>query len=171
MRILSEDRKTGTEVLYITSPVSLVKMVLGKYLAMVLVFIVMICFTIVYPIIIFVFAKPAIAPLITSYIGLILLGATFISIGVFVSSLTENQIISAVISLVCLIFIQLIEMLRGMVGGNLSNVLHWFSLMARYNDFTSGQLSIASIVYYLSFIAVFIFLTIRVIEKRRWSQG
>ena len=171
MRILSEDRKNGTEVLYITSPISLSSMVIGKYLAMLFVFFVMVCVTIIYPIIIFAFGSPPIAPLISSYIGLILLGACFISIGVFASSLTENQIVSVIISFVCLLFIQLIDSLGGAVGGIVANMLHWFSLQSRYADFTSGQLSLASIVYYLSFIAVFLFLTIRVIEKRRWSQG
>jgi ABC-2 type transport system permease protein len=171
MRILSEDRKNGTEVLLITSPVSLTSVVLGKFLAMMFVFFVMICITFIYPIIIFAFGKPPIAPLITSYIGLILLGAAFISLGVFASALTENQIISVVISFVSLLFIQLIDAVGNAAGGLISTVLHWFSLQSRYSDFTAGQLSLASIVYYLSFIAVFLFLTIRVIEKRRWSQG
>ncbi|HZK70788.1 MAG TPA: ABC transporter permease [Clostridia bacterium] len=171
MRILSEDRKNGTEVLLITSPVSLNSIVIGKFLAMLFVFLVMICITFIYPIIIFAFGKPPIAPLITSYLGLILIGASFIALGIFASALTENQIIAVVISFVCLLFIQLIDAIGGAAGGLVATILHWFSLQSRYNDFTSGQLSLASIVYFLSFIAVFLFLTIRVIEKRRWSQG
>jgi ABC-2 type transport system permease protein len=171
MRVLTEDRKNGTEVLLITSPVSLTNIVVGKFLALLFVFLIMICITFIYPIIIFAFGKPPVAPLITSYIGLILLGAAFIALGVFASSLTENQIISVVISFVCLLFIQLIDSVSSAVGGIVSTILHWFSLQSRYSDFTAGQLSLASIVYFLSFIAVFLFLTIRVIEKRRWSQG
>lgn len=171
MRILSEERKNGTEVLLITSPVSLNKVIIGKFLGLLFVFLVMTCITFVYPIIIFVFGKPPVAPLISSYIGLILLGACFISLGIFASSLTENQIVSAIISFICLLFIQLIDYLGNAAGGIISKILHWFSLQSRYNDFTQGQLNIASIVYFLSFIAVFLFLTIRVIEKRRWSQG
>jgi ABC-2 type transport system permease protein len=171
MRVLTEDRKNGTEVLLITSPVSLTSIVVGKFLATLFVFLVMICITFIYPIIIFSFGKPPVAPLISSYIGLILLGAAFIALGVFASSLTENQIISVVISFVCLLFIQLIDGLGNAVGGTVASILHWFSLQSRYSDFTAGQLSLASIVYFLSFIAVFLFLTIRVIEKRRWSQG
>lgn len=171
MRILSEERKNGTEVLLITSPVSLSNMVIGKFLAMLFIFLVMICITFIYPIIIFAFGTPPIAPIISSYLGLFLLGASFISLGVFASALTENQIISVVISFISLLFIQLIDSIGNAAGGIIAKILHWFSLQSRYNDFTSGQLSIASIVYYLSFIAVFLFLTIRVIEKRRWSQG
>ena len=171
MRILSEDRKNGTEVLLITSPVSLNSIVIGKFFSMLFVFLVMICITFIYPIIIFAFGKPPIAPLITSYLGLILLGASFIALGIFASALTENQIIAVVISFVCLLFIQLIDAIGSAAGGLVATILHWFSLQSRYSDFTSGQLSLASIVYFLSFIAVFLFLTIRVIEKRRWSQG
>jgi ABC-2 type transport system permease protein len=171
MRILSEDRKNGTEVLLITSPVSLNSIVIGKFFSMLFVFLVMICITFIYPIIIFAFGKPPIAPLITSYLGLILLGASFIALGIFASALTENQIIAVVISFVCLLFIQLIDTIGSAAGGLVATILHWFSLQSRYSDFTSGQLSLASIVYFLSFIAVFLFLTIRVIEKRRWSQG
>lgn len=171
MRILSEDRKNGTEVLLITSPVSLYSVVIGKFLALLFVFLIMISITFIYPIIIFAFGNPPIAPLITSYLGLILLGASFIALGVFASALTENQIIAVIISFVCLLFIQLVDSIGSAAGGLVATILHWFSLQSRYNDFTSGQLSLASIVYFLSFIAVFLFLTIRVIEKRRWSQG
>lgn len=171
MRILAEDRKNGTEVLLISSPVSLTNMVIGKYLAMMLVFGIMTCLTFVYPIILFIFGTPPLAPLISSYIGFILIGGALISIGVFASSLTENQVIAVVISFVFMLIIQIIDPIGNAVGGWTAQVLGWFSLTSRLSTFTSGILDLGSIIYFLSFIAVFIFLTIRVIEKRRWSQG
>lgn len=171
MRILAEDRKNGTEVLLISSPVSLSKIVIGKYLSMLFVFSVMTCLTFVYPLIIFAFGQPPIAPLISSYIGFILLGGALISIGVFASSLTENQVIAVVISFVFMLIIWIIDPIGNAVGGWAATVFGWLSLTSRYATFTSGILDIGSIIYFLSFIAVFIFLTIRVIEKRRWSQG
>lgn len=171
MRILAEDRKNGTEVLLITSPVNLTSIVLGKFFAAIAVFLTMTAITFIYPIILFIFAKPAIAPLIGSYIGFILLGASFISVGVFASSLSENQVVTALISFVSLLIIWLIEPIGNSLGGWASKVLNWFSLLSRYNDFNVGILNLSSIIYYLSFIAVFLFLTIRVIEKRRWSRG
>jgi len=171
MRILAEDRKNGTEVLLITSPVSIMSMVVGKFLAVCFVFLIMTALTFVYPIILLAFGGTFTVQLIGGYIGFILLGATFISIGVFASSLTENQIIAVVISFVSLLIMWLAGSLSTMVGGFASKVLGWFSLMTRYEDFSRGLLGLSPVVYYLSFIAVFLFLTIRVIEKRRWSQG
>lgn len=171
MRILAEDRKNGTEVLLITSPASITSMVAGKFLAVCFVFLIMTALTFVYPIILLAFGGTFTVQLIGGYIGFILLGATFISIGVFASSLTENQIVAVVISFVSLLIMWLAGSLSMMVGGFASKVLGWFSLMTRYEDFSRGILGLSPVVYYLSFIAVFLFLTIRVIEKRRWSQG
>lgn len=172
MRILAEDRKNGTEVLLLTSPVKLSSIVIGKYLAAVLVFLVMNVISLVYPIILFALGKPHMSMIIGGYIGFILLGSVLIAIGVFASSLTENQIIAALISFVAMIIIMLfIDYLAKSVGGLLSTILTWFSLTSRYSDFTTGIFNVDSVIYYLSFIFMFIFMTIRVIEKRRWSQG
>ena len=171
MRILAEDRKNGTEVLLITSPASITSMVVGKYLAACFVFLIMTVLTFIYPIVLLAFGATFTPMLVGGYIGFILLGATFISVGVFASSLTENQIIAVVISFVSLLIMWLAGSLTTMVGGIAAKILGWFSLMTRYEDFSRGILGLGPVVYYLSFIAVFLFLTIRVIEKRRWSQG
>lgn len=171
MRILAEDRKNGTEVLLITSPASITSMVVGKFLAVCFVFAVLTALTFIYPIILLAFGGTFTVQLVGGYIGFLLLGATFISIGVFASSLTENQVIAVVISFVSLLIMWLAGSLTSMVGGIASKVLGWFSLMSRYEDFNRGILGLSPVVYYLSFMAVFLFLTIRVIEKRRWSQG
>lgn len=171
MRILAEDRKNGTEVLLVTSPVSLTSIVVGKYLAALFVFLVMTGITFIYPIILIAFGGQLTAQLVGGYVGFILLGAAFVSVGVFASSLTENQIIAVIIGFVSLLLMWIADSLATMVGGFGSKVLSWFSLLSRYNDFNNGILGLSPVVYYLSFIAVFLFLTIRVIEKRRWSQG
>lgn len=171
MRILAEDRRNGTEVLLVTSPVSLSGVVVGKYLAALFVFLVMTAITLIYPIILSIFGQPALAPIIGGYIGFILLGASFLSVGVFASSLTENQVVAAVISFVSLLIMWVIDGISGMIGGWIAKVLNWFSLMSRYQDFNRGILDISPVIYYISFISIFLFLTIRVIEKRRWSQG
>ncbi len=169
MRIIAEDRKNKTEVLLITSPQSLMSIVLGKFLAAYVVFLVMTAITFIYPIIMVFFGGRVTAQLVGAYIGFILLGAAFISIGVFASSLTENQMIAAIVSFVILLIIWLIEPLGYMFGGILSMILNWISLTSRYGDFAQGLLKVSSIVYYISFAAVFVFLTVRVMEKRRWS--
>jgi ABC-2 type transport system permease protein len=171
MRILAEDRKNGTEVLLITSPVSITSVVVGKFLASYFVFIIMTILTFVFPAVLLAFGGTFTMELIGGYIGFLLLGATFIAIGVFASALTENQVVAVVISFVTLLIMWLAGSMSTIVGGFISKILGFISLMSRYEDFNKGILGLSPIVYYLSFVAVFLFLTIRVIEKRRWSQG
>lgn len=171
MRILAEDRKNGTEVLLITSPASISSMVAGKYLAACFVFLIMTGLSFIYPIVLLAFGATFTVDLIGAYIGFILLGMTYIAVGVFASSLTESQVVAVIISYVSLLLMWLSDSLASMVGGFASKILSWFSLLSRYEDFTRGILGLSPVVYYLSFIAVFLFFTVRVIEKRRWSQG
>jgi ABC-2 type transport system permease protein len=171
MRLLAEDRKNGTEVLLITSPANITSIVVGKYLSACFVFLVMTVLTFIYPTILLAFGGTFTVKVVGAYIGFILLGATFISIGVFASSLTESQVVAVVIGFVSLLIMWLADSLSTMAGGTASKILGWFSLMSRYEDFTRGILGLSPIVYYLSFIVVFLFITTRVIEKRRWSQG
>ncbi len=171
MKVLADERKSGTEVLLITSPASLTSIVVGKYLAAFSVFLVMTGITFIYPIILAVLGEPAVSEIIGGYIGFILLGASFIAFGVFASSLTESQIIAAIVSVVGLLLMWLLQGIAPGLGGIWAKILNWFSLYSRTEDFFSGILSLGPIVYYLSFSAVFVFLAIRVIEKRRWSKG
>lgn len=172
MRIMTEDRKQGTEVLLVTSPADVHQIVLGKFFASFTVFLVMFALTFIYLIIIYILGgKPEIPMLIGGYLGFLLLGAAFISIGVFASSLTENQIVAAIISFAILLLVNIVDSIASYIGGFVGKVLNIFSLVARYQDFNSGILDLTSIIYYLSFTAVFLFLTTRVIDKRRWSQG
>jgi len=172
MRILTEDRKNGTEVLLVTSPVDVYKIVLGKFLASFTVFLVMLASTFIYLIIIYVLGgKPEIPMLIGGYIGFLLVGASYVAIGVFASSLTENQIVAAIISFAILLLINLIDPIASFVGGFTAKVLDIFSLLSRYSDLNSGILDITSIIYYLSFTAVFLFLTTRVLIKDVGVRG
>jgi ABC-2 type transport system permease protein len=172
MRILTEDRKNGTEVLLVTSPSSITQIVLGKFLASFTVFMVMFLSTFIYLAILYILGgAPEIPMVIGGYLAFLLVGASFISIGVFSSSLTENQIVAAIISFVILLLVNLMDAIISFTSGILAKILSVFSLMSRYSDMNSGILDITSIIYYLSFTAVFIFLTTRVIDKRRWSQG
>jgi ABC-2 type transport system permease protein len=171
MRLLTEDRKSGAEQLLLTSPTPLASIVLGKYFAAVSVFCAMMAISWIYPVIQVGFGGAITAKLVSGYVGFLLLGASFTAFGLFASSLTENQIVAAVISVAGLLVIQIAESLGAMLGGLPGRILSWFSLMSRYREFTGGVLNLAPIVYFLSFIAVFLFLTVMAIEKRRWSQG
>lgn len=171
MRILSEDRKNGTEVLLITSPVNLTNIVVGKFLAAFSVFVVMTVITLIYPLITLMYGGQFTSEILGGYIGFIFLGASFISVGVFASSLTENQIVSVVISFVILLATWLLGAISSAFGGVIAVVINWISILSRYENFYRGILDLSSLVYFISFIAIFLFLTIRVIDRRRWSRG
>lgn len=171
MRIMAEERKNKTEVLLITSPVKLSSIVLGKYLASMTVFMTIVVISFVYPIILIAFGAKLTTSLIGGYIGFVLLGASFMSVGLFASALTENQVIAAILSFVGLLIMWIADSIAGLMGGTVAKILGWVSLLSRYEDFNHGILGLSPIVYYITFILVFLFATVMVIEKRRWSQG
>lgn len=171
MKSIAEERKNGTEVLLVTAPVTVTSIVLAKFLAVFFVFMVMTVISFIYPVLLIILGGSFSAQLLGAYIGFILLGASMIAVGIFASSLTENQIISALVSFVSLIAMLFAGSLGDLLGGTASKILNWFSLFSRYDDFSRGILSLSPIIYYLSFIFAFIFLTVMVIQRRRWSQG
>jgi len=171
MRILAEDRKNGTEVLLMTSPTPLYKIVLGKYIAAYTVFAVITGISLIYPIIIVAYQGAFTIQLIGGYLGFLLLGGAFIAIGILASAVTENQIIAAIIGFVVLLVMWVADTLATTVGGIIGEILKWISLISRYQVFTKGILGFAEIVYLISFTCLILFLTVRLIERRRWVQG
>lgn len=171
MRSMAEDKKNGTEVLLLTAPVRVTEIVMGKFLAAFNVFLVMTGVTLIFPLITIVTGKPDVLLIISSYLGYILMGAIFISLGVFASSLTENQIVASIISLVSIFLIQNIGYLASFFSGFVNKAILWLSITDRYGDFSKGIIDLTSIVFMICYAAVFLILTVRVIEHKRWSQG
>lgn len=168
MRMFSEDRKLKTDQLLLTAPISIREMVLGKYFAAVAVFLAGVAVTILYPAIISLFGDLPIAETVSCYVGFILLCMAIIAIGAFMSSLTESQIVAAISTYGILIVL----MFLGNVAVSISNetivkVLLWLSPTQRFSEFTMGILSLESVIYYISVIALFLFLTVTAFEKRR----
>lgn len=171
MRLIAEDRRSGVEVLLLTSPTSITGIVLGKYLAAFTVFAIMTAVTAIFPLLMLFFGPVAVAQILTTYLGFLLLGAAFIAVGVFASSLTENQIIAAIIGFVAILILYFMSLISNAIGGTAAIVINWISLSYKYGNFPSGILDLSDIVFFASFIAIFLFLTVRIIERRRWSQG
>jgi ABC-2 type transport system permease protein len=223
MRLLSEERRQRTDQLLLTSPVSITDIVLGKFFAASAVFLATLAVTILYAIVVGTFGDLAVAQTVGAYIGFFLLGLCFISIGMVISALTENQVTAAFFTFFSLLFVWLINMVEqvvprdnlsgivfaaavaialaaylffntrswivggvtavvcaiiivlfaildnGVFTGLIGKVLSWISLLNRYNSFNLGILKLDAVVYYLSFSGIFLFITIRVIEKRRWT--
>ncbi|MBQ7444831.1 MAG: ABC transporter permease [Clostridia bacterium] len=173
MKLFSEDRKNGTEVLLRTAPIPTWKIVLGKYLASVVVFTCMCVETMVCPIIMtFYINDGGVFPLamtVGGYVAFFLLGLAYLSVGAFASSVTDSQPIAAVLGVIILIGITFIETIGQTVKGVFGQILVWLSLSSRYDDFSSGVFNVSSLIYYLSFTAVVLFITITNIERKRWS--
>ena len=170
MQLLSEERSKKTDQLLFTSPISVWDVVAGKYLAALTVFLISLAATLIFPAILFVIGKPIITEIIGSYIGFVLIWAVFIAVGVFISSLTESQVISAILTFVALLVLYLFDsFISGVSQAWLKSILGWFSIFSRYTDFQVGLLNLPNIIYYLSFVFVFLFLAQRNIERRRFS--
>ena len=161
MKLFSEDRKTRTDQILLTSPVSVFGIVMGKYLAAITVFGATFVVNSFNFVLLFKYGSPNMTSIFMNILGLFLLGAAFIAIGVFLSSLTENQLIAAVL---------LISLLSCSLESTFwRTVLKWFSVIDRFTPFVNQMLDVSAIVYYISLAAIAIFITTRVIEKRRWA--
>jgi hypothetical protein len=170
MKIFSEERKLKTEQLLLTSPVGLVSMVSAKFLSAYTMFAGTYLLSCLNYIALFRYGKPDGAVILGHMIGMLLIGAAFVAIGVFVSSLTENQISAAVITIAILIFSLVINFLNDYIDATWFRVvLSWISIYSRFFNFTYGIFDINACLYYVSIVVIFMFLTVRIYEKRRWE--
>ena len=223
MRLLAEEARQKTDQLLLTSPISLSRIVLGKFLGAVSVLFLTLVITLIYPVILSTMGSVNWPEVIGGYVGFFLFGCSLIAVGLFVSSITDNQVIAAVVTFTVLLLIWFIDTIAqglptdrtsgiiftciliaavavifymaaknwivsggivaaGLIGvfvgyrmkpaafdGLIAKVLNWFSLLSRYDDFSMGVLNLSPIIYYISFSGVFLFLTVRMLEKKRWS--
>lgn len=222
MRLFSEEARQKTDQLLFTSPVTIAGIVIGKFMAAFTLFLLGVVITIILPLLIRSYAELPVSQIVGAYIGFVLLGASCIAVGVFISVLTENQIIAAVGTMAAIFVMFLMDMIAAsmpastfaslmfvifiivifasiwynstrniittiIVGilsvaiaggfylfndmafdGLIVRVLLWLSIFSRFDSFFNGILNLSDIIYYLSFSVLFVYLTINVIEKRRW---
>ena len=170
MRTFSEDYKQKTDQLLLTSPVRPVGIVMGKFLAAYTVFVITLALMLVQVIIIAAMSTPNVAIIVGNYIALLSAAAVYISIGCFVSSLTENQLVANIATLAINVTLFLLDYAYDLVNLSwIKRILYWISVYRRFNTFYAGVFSVADFVFYLCVAAVFLFLTVRVLEKKRWS--
>ncbi|MBQ5746426.1 MAG: ABC transporter permease subunit [Clostridia bacterium] len=168
MKSFAEEKKNGTEQLLLTSPVSLTSMVMAKFLAAFTMFAGTLLVSSVAMAVLGLYSEPNWARVIGCTVGILLVGICFIAIGLFVSSLTDNQFIAAIGTIALLAGLVVVAIINGLIDNYyLRLVLDWISIYSRYMNFTYGIFDVASAVYYLSICVVFLFLTVRVYEKRR----
>lgn len=168
MRLLAEEQKMGTLELLLTSPVREWEVVLGKYVASLLTLVATVALTLYYVLLLYVFGDPDTGPVLSAYLGLLLHGASALSIGLLASSLSGNQIVSAVVGMAVLMTLSFVDRIAALTSGMAAEVLNGLSMNAHLADFTRGIVDISHIVYYVSMAAAFLFLAVRSLETRRW---
>ena len=171
MKSFSEEKKTKTEQLLLTSPISIPSMVLGKFLASYVMFAGSLIFTMLYFLLLLPYAPLKVAILLGNVLALLLVGAVFVAIGLFVSSLTENQLAAAVGTIAILLGFLGIGLLSSILPTDyaIRFVLDALSIFTRFGTFTAGYFDIASLIYYVSVAGIFIYLTIRIYDRRRYN--
>lgn len=170
MKLLSEEKRQKTDQLLLTAPVRLTEVTLGKYFAANLVYLLCISITFVFALTISFFASPNWPVFWGNFLGLLFLGASFISIGLFLSSITESQIIAAICSFAVGIFILMMDSIPSLFNVEfVTKLFKSISFYSHYNNFTLGILDLTDCVFFLSVISLFVFLTTRSLEKKRWN--
>ena len=175
MRTFADERKFGTEVLLMTSPVSVLKIVIAKFLANMTVYIFMLAGTFIYPIITAINGEVVVSQLICAYIGIFAWGAMYISLGMLISSFTENSIIAAIIGEIVMFAVLFLDDFSNTAFisqyPKLQSVLYAFAAQPRFAYFSQGVIRLSDLVFFISAIIVFLAWTYISIEKRRWSRG
>ena len=169
MRLFAEERRAGTIELLLTYPVRDGAVLAGKYLSALGLYAIMIALTLLYPGIVVYFARLEWGPILTGYLGLLLMGATFIAVGVFASSLTENQIVAAITTFGALLIFWILGWSADYAGGTAGKVLQFLSILEHNDSFSKGVLDTKDVLYYLNFTVLALFLTLRSLEARRWK--
>lgn len=168
MRLFAEEKKLGTIELLFTNPLRDMEIIMGKYLACLAVFTLMLVLTFLYPVLLKIVYSLEPGPLVAGYLGLFLLGAASIACGIFLSSLTENQIVAAMSTVGVLLLLWFLDWNEGIAGSAAVVVLHQFSFSEHFLNFIKGVIDSHDVVYYLSIIVFFLFLTNCSLESRKW---
>jgi ABC-2 type transport system permease protein len=168
MRLLAEERRSGTAELLFTYPLTDWAVIAGKFGSALLIYLILLGCTVSYAGVLGQIARVDWGALGVGYLGLLLLGGACLSLGLFASSLTENQVVAGVIAFALLLLFWIIGWVQELGAGELGQILKYLSLLDHYENFTRGVLDVRDLVYSLSFIYFFLFLTKRQLESRRW---
>ncbi|MBR1863085.1 MAG: ABC transporter permease subunit [Ruminococcus sp.] len=181
MRTIAEEKRTRTDQCLLTAPVSLGGIVAGKFFAAFLIYAIAVSITAVMAVVVSAYGQPDWNVIVANILALLLVGGAFISIGILCSSFTENQVVAAVASFIALIAVSFMSIIGSLIPAvdeekwysgifsGLRTVLEKLSFGERYYSFTYGVFDFSNVVFFISAIAAFLFLTVRVLEKRRWS--
>jgi ABC-2 type transport system permease protein len=168
MRTYSEEKRSGTMELLLTSPVTDLQIIVGKFLGALALYAAMLLVTAIYVSLLFVYGDPEWRPVLTGYFGLLLLGGCFISVGLLVSSLTRNQIVAGMATFGVFLMLWVIGWIADFSGPTTRAVVQYLSITEHFDDFAKGIIDTKHVIYYLSFITFGLFLTAKAVDSERW---
>jgi ABC-2 type transport system permease protein len=168
MRLLAEERGTGTIEMLLTMPVTDTQVVVGKFLSAVGVLAIGLVLTLPYVFTVSKLGSLDGGPVVASYLGTLLLGSTYLAVGLFTSAMTKNQIIALIVGFLLCLGLFLMDNLFIVAGPTLGPVLQYASPAYHFERMTRGVIELRNLVYYLTFIAVLLVLSVQVLESRKW---
>ena len=169
MRTYSEEKRSGTIELLLTSPVTDVEIIIGKFLGAITLYAAMLAITVIHVGLLFSYGNPEWKVVVTGYLGLLLMGGCFISVGLLISSLTKNQIVSGMVTFAVFLLLWVINWPASFAGPQTQSILNYLSITDHFDDFTKGIVDTKHLVYYFSVMAFGLFLTARSVDTERWK--
>jgi ABC-2 type transport system permease protein len=168
MRTYSEEKRSGTIELLLTSPLTDVEIILGKFFGALGLYIAMLSVTLPYMGILFYYGNPEWRPLVAAYLGLLLMGGAFVSLGLLISSTTNNQIVAGIVSFVVFLLLWIVGWFADSAGPTIGPITSWLSITEHFDDFSKGIIDTKHVLYYLSLITFGLFLTAKSVDTERW---
>ena len=171
MRLIAEEKQSGTIELLLTSPLRDWELVIGKFLAALGLWLAILAFTLVYVLILRIFGDPDLVPLVTGYLALLLMGAAMLAVGVLASSLSPNQIVAVVVAFAILLVLWVASAMTNVFGTGtlLGSIFDYLAITKHQDDLMKGVVDSRDLIYYLSIVVGCLFLSTRLLEARRWS--
>jgi ABC-2 type transport system permease protein len=168
MRAYAEEKRSGTIELLLTSPLTDFQIVMGKFLGALALWVVMLAVSLIHMGLLFIYGNPEWKPIATAYLGLLLLGGCFIALGLFISSLTKNQIVAGMVTFAVFLLLWIIEWIGSFSGPTVDKLTTYLSIIGHFDDFSKGVIDTTHVIYYLSFITFGLFLTAKSVDSERW---
>ena len=168
MRTYSEEKRSGTIELLLTSPLTDFQIIMGKFLGALGLYCGILLVTLIYVALLFWYGDPIWQPIAVGYLGLLLMGGCFISVGLLISSLTKNQLVAGVTTFAVFLFLWIINWMGSFSGPTMNEVTTYLSIIEHFDDFSKGVIDTTHLIYYVSFIAFGLFLTAKSVDSERW---
>src|SRR4029079_4322454 len=168
MRSYAEEKRSGTIELLLTSPLTDLEIILGKFLGALSLWAMALAISLIHIAILFAFGRPEWKPIATAYLGLLLMGGCFISVGLLISSLTNNQIIAGMATFGVFLLLWVVNWIGSFSGPTVDKITQYLSIIDHFDDFAKGIIDTSHLIYYISFISFGLFLTAKSVDSERW---